>query len=185
MNIGFDLDKIFIDYPPFIPDIILDKFYKKKSNGELVYRIPAKPEQFLRYLIHHPLLRPPIKKNLEFLKEFSKTENDLFLVSSRFGFLEKRTNELIQRYGLEKLFKGLYFNYGNKQPHIFKDAIIKKLHIKIYIDDDFALIKYLAAKNPKVKFFWLNTKMNKNVTENITAITNLSQVRSALTSYEQ
>lgn len=178
MNIGFDLDKVFIDYPPFIPDVIFDKFYKKKSNGELLYRIPAKPEQMLRYLIHHPLLRPPIKKNLEFLKEFAKTRNNLFLISSRFGFLETRTNELVQRYGLDKIFKGLYFNYGNQQPHFFKDSVIKELTINRYVDDDFALIKYLAKQNPKTLFFWLNQKENRKISSNVIAITNLSQIQS-------
>lgn len=179
MNIGFDLDKIFIDYPPFVPDIIFDKFYKKKSNGELLYRIPAKPEQFLRYLIHHPLLRPPIQKNLDFLYEFSKSKNNLFLISSRFGFLETRTNELVKKYGFEKIFKGLYFNYGNKQPHVFKNGVIKELKIQKYVDDDFALVKYLAKENKNVSFYWLNPTENKKISDNITSITNLSQIQSA------
>lgn len=177
MNIGFDLDKVFIDYPPFIPDIVFDKFYKKKSNGELLYRIPAKPEQMLRYFIHHPWLRPPIQKNLDFLQKFSKTKNNLFLISSRFGFLEKRTNELIQRLGFENLFKGLYFNYGNKQPHIFKDAVIKELKIQQYVDDDLDLIKYLAQQNKSVRFYWLNAKQNKKISDTIFAITQLSQIQ--------
>ncbi len=180
MNIGFDLDKVFIDYPPFIPDIIFDKFYKKKSNGELLYRIPKKPEQLVRYLIHHPLLRPPIQKNMQFLKKFSKTHNDLFLISSRFGFLETRTNDLIKRYGFDEIFKGLYFNYTNKQPHLFKDRVLKELKIKKYVDDDFALVKYLAKHNPKIKFYWLNQKETKKITSNIEAITQLSQMESII-----
>ena len=176
MNIGFDLDKIFIDYPPFIPDVIFDKFYKKNSDAELLYRIPKKPEQMVRYLIHHPLLRPPIQKNMDFLKEFSKTHNNLFLISSRFGFLETRTNELIKRYGFDKIFKGLYFNYTNKQPHLFKDNVLKELKIKKYVDDDFALIKYLAKHNTKIQFYWLNPKESKKIDNNIEAITDLSQI---------
>lgn len=176
MNIGFDLDKVFIDYPPFIPDMVFDKFYKKRSNGVLTYRIPAKPEQLLRYILHHPLLRPPIEKNLQFLKAFSKTHNNLFLISSRFGFLESRTNELIKRYDFDKIFKGLYFNYGNKQPHFFKDSVIKELKIKKYVDDDFALVKYLAKHNPDVQFYWLNALKNNKITKNIQAITTLTQI---------
>jgi hypothetical protein len=176
MNIGFDLDKVFVDYPPFVPDTIINKLYKKKSNGILLYRIPGKMEQTIRHLSHHPILRPMIKNNLEFLREFSKTNNDLFLISSRFGFLRQRTNDLVKKEGFEKLFKGLYFNYENQQPHFFKDTIIKQLKIEKYIDDDFALVKYLATHNPKVQFYWLNTKEQKKLAKNITAITHLSQV---------
>lgn len=181
MNIGFDLDKVFIDYPPFVPDIIFDKFYKKKADEHtLVYRIPGKPEQLLRYIIHHPLLRPPIQKNMQFLKEFAKTKHDLFLISSRFGFLEKRTSDLVKRFGFDDLFKGLYFNYANKQPHLFKDAVIKKLKIQAYIDDDFALVRYLAQKNPSVHFFWLNPKETNAITKNITGITSLEEIKNYL-----
>lgn len=179
MNIGFDLDKVFINYPPFMPDSVIEKLYKKKSNGTLLYRIPGKTEQIIRYVSHHPLLRPPIKSNLEFLEEFAKTDNNLFLISSRFGFLEQRTNDLIQRYGLDKLFKGLYFNYGNKQPHLFKENVLKELKIQKYVDDDFALIKYLAEHNEHVRFYWLNTKQNKKISDNILAITQLSQIQTS------
>ena len=57
-----------------MPDALVDKLYKKKSNGVLLYRIPGKTEQIIRYLSHHPILRPPIKQNLAFLKEFSQTK---------------------------------------------------------------------------------------------------------------
>jgi hypothetical protein len=36
MNIGFDFDKVFVDYPPIIPDYFFDRFYKKKANGTLL-----------------------------------------------------------------------------------------------------------------------------------------------------
>lgn len=178
MNIGFDLDKVFIDYPPFIPDNIIDKMYKKKSNGTLLYRIPGKAEQMIRHISHHPFLRPPIKENLLFLEKFAKTEHNLFLISSRFGFLQARTNDLIKKQGFDKIFKGLYFNYQNNQPHFFKDMVIKKLHINKYIDDDFSLIKYLAKENKHVIFYWLNPKKNKKISNNIIAITQLSQIQS-------
>lgn len=176
MNIGFDLDKIFIDYPPFIPDSVIDRIYKKKSNGTLLYRIPARPEQLLRHLSHHPIFRPLIKDNISFLKKFSKTKNDLFLISSRFGFLQQRTNDLVKKEGFDRIFKGLYFNYNNEQPHLFKDMIIKRLKIKKYIDDDFALIKYLASQNKNVTFYWFNPKENKKISSNIIGITKLTEI---------
>lgn len=180
MNIGFDLDKVFIDYPPFMPDSLIEKLYKKESNGKLLYRIPGKKEQLIRYISHHAFLRPPIKDNLSFLEKFSETKNNLFLISSRFGFLEKRTNDLIKKHKFDRLFKGLYFNYANNQPHIFKDTIIKKLNIDVYTDDDFALIKYLATHNPKVRFYWLNPKSNNKILENLTGITKLSNLTDLL-----
>lgn len=180
MNIGIDLDNVLISYPPFIPDKLIDKLYKKKSNGVLVYKIPSFPEQVFRKATHISFLRPPIKKNLEFIKSIPKDKNKLYLISSRFKFLKKNTERLTKKYGLDKIFDGLYFNYDNEQPHLFKDRIIKQLGIDIYIDDDIHLLKYAAKQNKKTMFFWLNhySKTNKKdtLTRNIFSVSDLTDI---------
>ena len=177
MNIGFDLDKVFIDYPPLVPDIIFDKLYKRKDNGILLYRIPGYPEQLLRKATHFPFLRPAIKKNLEFLKNISKKDNKLYLISSRYKFLEGTTMQLVKRYGLDKIFDGMYFNFVNEQPHLFKDKVINQLHLDLYIDDDLSLLRHVAKNNEKTKFFWLTSQKTSNLLpQNIFAISNLSQI---------
>lgn len=177
MNIGFDLDKIFIDYPPLIPNTVIDHLYRQKTNGALLYRIPSKPEQFLRLLTHYSFFRPPIIKNIEFAKKICrKNRNRHYLISSRFGFLKKRTRVLIQKYRLNKIFDEMYFNFENKQPHIFKNEVIKKLKIDRYVDDDLLLLQFLARKNQKTKFFWLNNKCTKPLRKNLFAITKLSEI---------
>lgn len=177
MNLGFDLDKVFVDYPPFIPDWFFDKLYKEKDNGILLYRIPGKFEQKLRQILHLPFLRPGIKKNIATLLQISQSPNNhLFLISSRFSFLKTRTEQLSKRHKFDKVFKGLYFNYNDEQPHIFKDRILKKLAIDRYIDDDLSLVTYLAKHNPQTTFFWLNNKENKQLTNNIYAVTQLNAI---------
>jgi hypothetical protein len=177
MNIGFDLDKVFIDYPPFIPDTLFNKFYKKKDNGVLLYRIPSYPEQLLRKSLHMPILRPGIKENLAFLRSISKREHKLFLISSRFKFLEGTTQRLIKKYELDKVFDGLYFNFANEQPHLFKDRIISKLNLDLYIDDDLSLLRHVARNNARTKFFWLTPQIEKHsLPKNIFAISHLPEI---------
>ncbi len=162
MRIGFDLDKVFINYPPFIPAFIFDKFYKEKDNGELKYRIPGKIDQQIRKLIHFPFLRPPIKENINFLKELSKNSDyELYLITSRYNFLEKRTLQLLKKYKFDKLFKKIFINIKNEQPHFFKDRIIKEENIEVYFDDDLSLLKHLHKENPNLILFWLSH--NKNI----------------------
>jgi len=177
MKIGFDLDKVFIDSPPLIPPGLLEKYYKKRDNGVLLYRIPAYPEQIFRKALHLPFLRPSIKENVDFLKHISKKENKLYLISSRYKFLEKETNRLIKKHQLAGLFDGMYFNYNNMQPHFFKDAVLKTLRLDRYIDDDLSLLKHVAKNNPQTKFFWLNhTKEKQPLSNNIVAITKLPEI---------
>ncbi len=176
MNIGFDLDKVFIDYPPLVPTSIIDKLYKKSSDGNLTYRIPSKAEQLFRLITHFSFFRPPIKENLLFLKNLPKKNRSKYLISSRFAFLKKKTDLIVKKYQFEKLFDGMFFNYGNKQPHLFKDAVIKKIKINKYVDDDLALLKYLSKKNPGCVFFWLNDKIKKKMSRNLFAVTKLSDI---------
>ncbi len=177
MNIGFDLDNVFINTPPFIPKSFIDKLYKKRDNGILLYRIPGKSEQIVRKLSHLSLFRPAIKENLVFLQSLPKDKNKLYLISSRFKFLENRTNRIIQKYHLYKIFDGMYFNFSNEQPHIFKNRIIKNLKLDYYIDDDLSLLKYVAQLNPKTKFFWLDhAKEKRSLEKNITSISKLSKI---------
>lgn len=177
MNIGFDFDKVFIDYPFFIPAFIIDKVYKNKSNGELSYRIPKKAEQLIRLFTHRQIFRRPIKENMLFMEKLVKENNHkYYLISGRFGFLKKTTEKLIKKYGFEKMFKHLYFNFDNNQPHIFKNEIIQKLGIERYVDDDLNLLKFLAQENPRIKFFWLNKKTTKPLGKNLFAIKNLPEM---------
>ena len=177
MNIGFDLDKVFINYPFFLPDFVIDKAYKIIFDNNIIYRIPSKPEQFLRLLLHYPLFRQPIKKNIEFVKNISKNNaHNYFLISGRFSFLKKRTDEIIKKYGLDKVFKKIFINLRNEQPHIFKSDLMKKLQIDKYVDDDLYLLRHASKQNPKTKFFWLNEKVSMPLKRNLFAIKNISEI---------
>jgi hypothetical protein len=178
MNIGFDLDNIFINTPPLIPQSIIERLYRKKTNGELQYRIPSRKEQILRQFSHTPLFRQPIKKNLKILKNITKDSHGLYLISSRFGFLKNHTEKLVKKHKLGDIFHTLYFNFDNRQPHIFKSDIINKLKLDKYVDDDLHLIKYIASKNNHIKLYWLNKKVNKQISKNIKAVTDLADILS-------
>lgn len=175
MNFGFDFDKIFIEYPPFVPDKLIDFLYKKKSNGVLKYRIPSRPEQLLRLLTHYPIFRKPIRENLVFVKNLKEQNNaKYYLISSRFRFLKKMTEQTIRKNNLNLIFDDMFFNFQNQQPHIFKSEIIKKLKLDRYIDDDLALLKFLSQKNKGILFYWLNKKGIGQLSENLFAITKLA-----------
>lgn len=175
MKIGFDLDKIFIDYPPLIPDVVIERLYRKKMNGSLAYRIPTRPEQALRRLSHVSLFRPPIHKNIEFLESIPKKEHRLYLISSRFRFLESVTLTLMKKYGFTDIFDGMYFNFDNEQPHLFKDKVLHQLKLDRYVDDDLHLLRFVLPLHAKTKFYWLNNNSGtKELEPNLYAISDLS-----------
>lgn len=177
MNLGFDLDKIFIDYPPFVPSRIIDRLYKQDSNGLLSYRMPSRPEQLFRLLTHYPSFRPPILENIKFMKKLNHgKKHKYYLISSRFSFLRIVTETLLKKYGLYSLFDDAFFNYEDKQPHLFKAGVVKRLNIHRYVDDDLPLLQFIAKRIPKTKFFWLNSKRQEVFEKNLISITHLSQM---------
>lgn len=187
MIVGFDFDKVFIDYPPFIPYFFIDYLYKGSSvfrknrikNTVLHYRFPGTLEQKIRILSHYPIFRHPIKKNISALQKLSNhKECKVYLVSSRFGFLKKRTDNILNKYKLDKYFDGIYFNYNNQQPHAFKEETIKKLKIDTYIDDDLDLAFYLAKKIPTLKIYWVKDGRHEehDLPKNITAVKDLEEL---------
>lgn len=181
MIIGFDFDKVFIDYPPFIPDKLIDLLYKGRLNTkkkELHYRFPGLIERRIRLISHHHFFRRQIKENVRVLKSISKQRNvKTYLISSRFSFLEEATKKIIDRYKIEKYFQKIFFNFSDNQPHEFKEELIKKLKIEKYVDDDLDLSLYLAKKIPQLNVYWLSDSRRevKTLPKNVIHIRNLKE----------
>lgn len=179
MNIAFDLDKIFINYPPLIPAKLIDWLYRNHCSNQLSYRIPnRKLEQFVRQLTHFQSFRPAIKKNIEYINNFPRNphHHNLYLISSRYNFLEKQTVKLLQKYRLDQLFTKVLLNTNNEQPHLFKENKIKNLKIDLYIDDDLDLLKYLKQHCPQTQLIWYNPKTTPLVLDGLRQIKNLEEV---------
>lgn len=178
VKIGFDLDGVFINHPPFVPKAMIEFLYKKK-NKHLSYRMPGNLEKTIRIVSHAPSFRPPIKSNIDALQKLSTDKNyNSYLISSRFSFLKKRTQEWITKNNLDKYFLDMYFNYKDLQPHIFKDKMIKKENIMLYIDDDIDLLFYLANQNPKVLFYWVGEKKDsRQFPANLKHVNHIEELR--------
>lgn len=183
MIIGFDFDKVFINYPPLIPDRLVDilykgRFFKKPKKNQLSYKFPGMLEKQIRIFSHNHYFRTPIKANISALRKISNKKNiDTYLVSSRYGFLRKQTTDILKRYGLEEYFKNVYFNFEDKQPHLFKEELINKLKIEKYIDDDLDLAIFLAKRIPKIDVYWLKgkNKLDRNIPKNLVPIKDVNE----------
>lgn len=154
MRIGFDLDRIFIKYPPLVPPGLIDWLYKSHNTSGLSYRIPTnRLEIAIRKLSHLPFFRRPLVENIEFVNRLSRNKNyQLYLISSRYDFLEKITRQLLERYRLAPTFINVSLNTANEQAHLFKEKILRKYQIEVYIDDDEELLAYLTSRLPGLEF---------------------------------
>ena len=180
MNIGFDLDRIFINYPPFVPARAIDYFHQDHSKKRLFYRIPKTPlSKFFRRLIHCSPMRPKIAKNIRFIQNFpyhNPHKPNLYLISSRYKTLEDITRRKLKEYNLVEPFDAIYLNIKNQQPHIFKAGMLKKLKINLFVDDNLLVLKYLKKHCPKTQLLWYNP-YTKEKDEEIPTITGLEEIK--------
>lgn len=155
IKIAVDLDGILIDKPPLIPKKLLERLFRGSGGDNLHYRFPtAELEQQIRKISHYYLFRPPIKKNIAFLKEVANDKKyELYVISGRYSFLEKETENWLKKRKVKNLFKKIYLNLNDEQPHLFKERILRILRPDIFIDDDDLIADFLVGKQPHVRIF--------------------------------
>ena len=146
-RIGIDLDGVIIGFPPLVPKKLLELLTRtqEKNSQENAYRYPdTNLERWVRILSHHPLFRPPIEPNrTDLLHLADQKKYIIFAVSGRYGFLKNRTEEWLRKKGMLHVFTGVFINEANEQPHHFKQRMIGKLDLHLYLDDDPFVVTYL------------------------------------------
>jgi len=153
-----------VNKPPLVPKKWLEYLFRGKRKNGFHYRYPkTELEIWLRKLSHFYLFRPPIKKNIEIAKEFKKQGYKLYLISSRYSFLEKETAVWLKKRELNNLFEKVFLNLDNEQPHVFKEKTIRQLDLDYYFDDDRDMVAFLQLKF-KDKIFWV--KQGETITMN-------------------
>ncbi|HUV72634.1 MAG TPA: hypothetical protein VMW25_06530 [Clostridia bacterium] len=156
IKIAFDLDGIIIDKPPFVPKALLEWLFRGTFIHQLQYRFPQnRLEQLIRKLSHFYLFRPPLTQNITLIKKIAQDKRFLvFGVSGRYSFLEKETKIWLKKRKLASLFRQVFLNLKNEQPHLFKEKILRKIKADIFVDDDKLLADYLAQKLKQTKIYY-------------------------------
>jgi len=152
-KIAFDLDGVIIDKPPLVPKSLIERLFRGNNDKKLHYRFPkSKLEQFVRKVSHFYLFRPPIKQNIELVREISHNSGyEIYFVSSRYSFLKKETDLWLEKRDLKNVAKDIFLNLNDEQPHLFKEKILNELKPDIFIDDDETIVRYLRQNISSTK----------------------------------
>lgn len=157
IKVGFDLDGVLLYNPARIyrPIIAGIKKYILKRDTSKFYYPKNKIEQAIWYFLHKSSVWPAPAVN-ELLKLIKKNKIKAFIISGRYESLKADFKQWIKKIDHDHLFAGYYYNNNNEQPHLFKEKIIKKLNLDIYVEDNWDIVNYLANKTKlKTKIFWI------------------------------
>lgn len=161
LKVGFDLDGVLLYNPARIarPIIAFVKKYLLKRDLNKFYYPKNSLEKAVWKLLHHTSLWPSsgIKQLLTMVKS---KKIKAYIVSARYELLASDFKKWTQVIDPKKNFSGYFFNNKNEQPHIFKEQMIKKLGLDVFVEDNWDIVRYLKSKT---KIFWIYNILDRNI----------------------
>lgn len=145
LKVGFDLDGVILYNPARIirPMIAWVKRHLLKTNPNR-FRIPhSRWEQLFLTILHRSsLFIAPGYQDLRRLVKEGKIE--AYLITGRFKFLSHDFSRWLKHLQADQVFKAIHLNGDNQQPHLYKEALIKKYNLDVFIDDNWDIIHHLS-----------------------------------------
>ena len=101
--------------------------------------------------------------SLEKLAAEHKDEIELYVVSARFACLTKDSEKWEKVFNRKKIFKKIYFNCKDEQPHAYKQKMIEKLDLDYFVEDNWDVAYYLHKNQKKAEVWWLSNFLDRTI----------------------
>jgi hypothetical protein len=170
LKVGFDLDGVLLYNPAriFRPIIYFIKKYILKRKTNQFYYPKNKLEQLIWLFLHKSSLfpAPEVKEIKQLIKE---KKIKAYVISARYESLKEDFLFWKKKIDPENLFSSWYYNEKNNQPHLYKEKMIKKLNLDIFVEDNWDIAKYLKTQNSKLKtekktkIFWIYNLLDRKI----------------------
>lgn len=168
LRVGFDLDGVLLYNPtrivrPLVTEAKKLLFRQRKLKFYLPHSLLQKS---LWYFLHKSSLF--ISPGYHEVKQLVKDGKiKAYLITARYSFLQNDLGNWLKKLEAGKYFQGSIYNKNNEQPHLFKEKIIKKLNLDIFVEDNWDIVNYLdskhEARNPKTKIFWIYNILDRKI----------------------
>lgn len=165
LRVGFDLDGVLLYNParilrPFAQFLRPFVFRKK---GRKFYFPNTRIEKIVWRFLHKSSMwiAPGMKDILELARE---KKIQAYIITARYDFLKHDFEGWVKKIDGSKLFTGHHYNITNKQPHLYKEHMIEKLDLDIFVEDNWGIVQHLSKQlKSKVKIFWIYNIFDKNI----------------------
>lgn len=162
IRVGFDMDGVLLYNPARIVRPLVSLLKKKKiiHRKELQFFVPETIWQktFWKFFHKSSLFISPGIKQIEQLVRDGEIE--AYVVTGRFGHLEKDTKKWFKKFNKNNIFKQCFMNEKDEQPHLFKKRKIKELKLDYFVEDNWDIVQYLNttfnSDKPKLKIVWIS-----------------------------
>lgn len=155
LKVGFDMDGVLLYNPgrivrPFVSSI--KKIFLHKKKLTFYYPKTGYEKIFWRFVHKSSIYNAPGLHEITKLVQEGKIE--AYLITARYNFLGSSVENWVKKNGLEKTFKGVFYNSKDEQPHEFKERLIKKLGLAMYVEDNFDIVNHLSTTT-SAEILWI------------------------------
>ena len=165
-EVGFDFDGVIMYNPariirPFMAFLKLKKVVKRKH---LQFYQPHGPiMRWLWWLAHQSSFMPA--RGLDRIKELSLSKKiDAYVITGRNTQLKPDLMNKLAQLDAQHMFLKCYITHTDEQPHEFKEKMIKKLKLKVYIEDNWDIVQYLDATcGDQCEILWVYNWLDHNI----------------------
>ena len=165
LKVGFDLDGVLLYNPARIARPIIVFFKKILLKKEVdKFHYPQTKIQKLIWLMLHKVVFGPALGYDELKKLIKSKKIKAYIITGRNESLKDDYNRWMKKLDAKKYFSGCFFNDKNEQPYLFKERMINKLKLDLYVEDNLDITSYLKSriKDQESKIFWIYNIFDRN-----------------------
>lgn len=166
LKVGFDLDGVILYNPirlvrPIAKSLKSLKSFFLKQEKDLFYFPKTKIEQFFFRLLHKTSFMPDLAlKDIKKLVMAKKIK--AYIITGRYSFLKKDYEIWLKKIKAKTIFTKCYQNNNDLQPNEFKEIMIKKLNLDVYVEDNWDIIEKLNH-HTTAKIFWITNILDQYI----------------------
>jgi len=161
LKVGFDLDGVLLYNPARIARPII-VFFKKiflKKEVDKFHYPQTKIQKLIWLMLHKVVFGPAL--GYDELKKLIKTKKmKAYIITGRNESLKDDYNRWMKKLEAKKYFSGYFFNDKNEQPYLFKERMIRKLKLDLYVEDNWDIVNYLKKQT---KVLWIYNIFDRNI----------------------
>lgn len=166
LKVGFDMDGVVLYNPARIirPLISLLKDKGLIKRRQLQFYVPTSNwEKRFWWLFHQSSIF--VAPGLPALKKMVDMGSvEAYLITGRFSHLKPDFEKWRRRFESKKIFTKYYLNEKDEQPHLFKEKMINKLGLDVFIEDNWDIVNYLQNRSKKkTKIFWIYNLFDRGI----------------------
>jgi hypothetical protein len=162
IQVGIDFDGV-LAYNPLrifrLPVSLLKGYIVPKKQSE--FYIPKSGlMRFAFWVPHQMSIFPSIGASL--LREsMERGDIQAHLVSGRYGYLHTGLIQWLKWQKMYHLFASVNANARDEQPHIYKERMIRDLHLDYFIEDNLNIVQHLESRS-RAKVMWIYNVFDRN-----------------------